>query len=260
MNQRAARFRTAWHAKDRLSWTSREAMSSRMDQERSAEPALDDVEALNDHLARNYPIDDYYEKSILPIRVIEGRRLAIIREFVGEKAGMRIAEVGSGGGHVLRMFRRSKLTAIDVSSVFLDTARKNLAGCDVTFIKGEIDKMDPLPTGFDRVICTEVLEHTIDPRSVLAAIGRMLAPGGRAVITVPNDPLINRLKMAVRVTPIGWALRKRINWGGDHLHLHQWTPAEFRDLLEERFQVLRQRSAPSSVLPIRACFLCAAKS
>ena len=226
------------------------------DSERSGELSHDDVEALNDHLARNYPIDDYYERSFLPIRMIESRRLAIIREFVNERPGMRIAEVGSGGGHVLRMFRQSKLTAIDVSSVFLDTARKNLAGCDVTFIKGEIDKMEPLPTGFDRVICTEVLEHTIDPSSILAAIARMLAPGGRAVITVPNDPLINRLKMAVRLTPLGWALRRRINWGGDHLHLHQWTPSQFRELLSERFRVLDQQVAPSVVLPIRACFLC----
>jgi 2-polyprenyl-3-methyl-5-hydroxy-6-metoxy-1,4-benzoquinol methylase len=228
------------------------------DPERSGE--LSDVEALNDHLARSYPIDDYYDRSILPIRMIESRRLAIIRAFVDEREGMRIAEVGSGGGHVLRMFRRSKLTAIDVSSVFLDTARKNLAGYDVTFIKGEIDKMEALPTGFDRVICTEVLEHTIDPPSVLAAIARMLAPGGKAVITVPNDPLIHRLKMVVRVTPMGWMLRKRINWGGDHLHLHQWTPSQFREVLSERFRVLDHQLAPSALLPIRACFLCVPRS
>ena len=223
------------------------------------EPARDDVEALNDHLARRYPIDDYYERSILPIRWIEGRRLAVIRAFVDEREGMRIAEVGSGGGHVLRMFRRSKLTAIDVSDVFLDTARKNLRGYDVAFIKGEIDKLIPLPTGFDRVICTEVLEHTLDPRAILAAIVRMLAPGGRAVITVPNDPLILRLKTMVRLTPVGWAMRERVNWGGDHLHLHQWTPSRFRELLAEHFHVLTYRAAPSAALPIRACFLCAPK-
>lgn len=224
-----------------------------------SELPLNDVEALNDHLARNYSIDDYYERSILPIRVIESKRLAIIREFVGEREGMRIAEVGSGGGHVLRMFKKSKLTAIDVSDVFLDTARKNLSGYDVTFVKGEIDKLDPLPTGFDRVICTEVLEHTLDPRAILAAITKMLAPGGRAVITVPNDPLIMRLKTLVRLTPVGWALRKRINWGGDHLHLHQWTPSQFKKILSEQFHVLQYEAAPSSLAPIRACFLCAPK-
>src|SRR3954464_15333020 len=99
-----------------------------------------DVEALNDRLAREHPIDDYYARSPLPIRMIERRRLAIIREMVGDASGKELAEVGSGGGHVLRMFPRAKITAIDVSDVFLDTARKNLAGYDSRFVKGEIDK------------------------------------------------------------------------------------------------------------------------
>lgn len=223
------------------------------------EPARQDVEAVNDELARRHPIDDYYDRSIFPIRWIEKRRLAIIRSFVDERDGMRIAEVGSGGGHVLRMFRSSKLTAIDVSNVFLDTARKNLRGYDVEFIKGEVDKLPVLPTGFDRVICTEVLEHTLDPQAILATIVRMLAPGGRAVITVPHDPLIMKLKTMVRRSPAGWVLREKINWGGDHLHLHQWTPSSFRQLLSRNYHVLEAAAAPSAVLPIRLCYLCAPK-
>jgi SAM-dependent methyltransferase len=151
-------------------------------------------------------------------------------------------------------------TSIDVSGVFLATARKNLAGLDVTFIKGEVDNMDPMPTGFDRVICTEVLERTKDPRAILDAIARMLAPGGLAVITVPNDPLIARLKRVVRLTPVGWLLRKRIEWGGDAYHLHHWTPSQFRRVLQERFVIVQQRCAPFDWAPIRACFLCEPKS
>ena len=41
---------------------------------------------------------------------------------------------------------RARLTAIDVSTVFLETARRNLAGYDVRFVKGEVDKLD-LPAG-----------------------------------------------------------------------------------------------------------------
>jgi len=218
--------------------------------------STEDVESVNDRLATNYSIDDYYARSPLPIRMIEKTRLKAIREFVGDAPGMKIAEVGSGGGHVLSMFRNAKLTAIDVSGKYLDIARKNLQGYDVEFIKGEVNTMDPLPSGFDRVICTEVLEHTRDPKAVLGAISRMLAPGGLAVITVPNDPLIIQLKRAVRITPVGWVLRNRIQWGGDEMHLHRWTPSQFRTLLSEQFRVLDERMAPSRMMPIRACFLC----
>lgn len=219
-----------------------------------------DVEAFNDRLAREHPIDDYYARSLLPIRLIERRRLEIIRAFAGDVAGLELAEVGSGGGHVLRMFREAKLTAIDVSTVFLDTARKNLEGYDVRFVKGEVDKLDLPSASFDRIICTEVLEHTQDPEAILAAMARLLRPYGVAVITVPNDPLILALKGFVRRTPVGYALRDRIDFGGDEFHIHRWTPAEFERLLSRHFRVTDHRSAPFAALPVRACFRCVRRS
>ena len=218
------------------------------------------VEAFNDRLAREYPIDDYYARSLLPIRLIERRRLEIIRAFAGDVRGLELAEVGSGGGHVLRMFREARLTAIDVSTVFLETARRNLAGYDARFIKGEVDKLDLPDASFDRIICTEVLEHTQDPEAILATLARLLRPYGVAVITVPNDPLILALKGFVRRTPVGYALRDRINFGGDEFHLHRWTPAQFERLLSRHFRITAQRYAPFAALPIRACFRCVRRS
>jgi ubiquinone/menaquinone biosynthesis C-methylase UbiE len=215
-----------------------------------------DVERINDRLAREHSIDDYYDRSPAVIRWIERQRLRIIREMVAEDPNHRILEIGSGGGHVLRLFKRAKLTAVDVSEVFLDAAKKNLAGYDVEFIKGEIDKLSLPAESFDRIICTEVLEHTHNPEAILAEIARLLRSSGRAVITVPNDPLINGLKTAVRRTPIGWALRGKIEWGGDAFHIHVWKPAEFRKILERYFDVEEQRAAPTDWLPLRPCFLC----
>ena len=218
-----------------------------------------DVEALNDRLAREHPIDDYYARSPLPIRLIERRRLEIIREMLSPTAGLDVAEIGSGGGHVLRMFRDARLTAIDVSDVFLDTARKNLSGYDARFVKGEVDKLDLPAASFDRIICTEVLEHTRDPDAVLGAIARLLRPSGVAVITVPNDPLILQLKGIFRRTPVGWLLRDKVNWGGDEYHLHVWRPEEFERVLERHLRVTGRAAAPWNRVPIRACFRCVPK-
>lgn len=215
-----------------------------------------DVEALNDRLAIEHPIDRYYNDSPLPIRLIERRRLAIIRDMIGDAAGLDLCEVGSGGGHVLAMFPQARITAIDVSQVFLDTARRNLAGYDVRFVKGEVQRLGLEPASFDRIICTEVLEHTVDPDVILAEIARLLRPDGVAVITVPNDPLIMRLKGIVRHTPVGWLLRDKIEWGGDVYHLHRWTPAEFGRVLARHLRVVEQRCAPSDLLPVRACYRC----
>jgi len=225
----------------------------------SDSPTAASVAELNDRLAREHSIDDYYARSPLPIRLIEQKRLAIIREMVGESDGRELAEIGSGGGHVLRMFPRARITAIDVSDVFLDTAKKNLTGYDAKFIKGEVDKLDLPAASFDRIICTEVLEHTLDPEAILRAISKLLRPAGIAVITVPNDPLILQLKGLVRRTPMGWILRDRIEWGGDIFHIHKWTPAEFQRILERHFRVTERLCAPHDALPIRACFRCVHK-
>ena len=152
------------------------------------------------------------------------------------------------------MFPSARLTALDVSDEFLAIARRNLVGYDVRFVKGEIDKLDLPDASFDRAICTEVLEHVVDPSAVLDAISRVLRPAGVAVITVPNDPLIGRIKRIIHRSPAGWILGDRIEWGGNTYHLHQWTPGAFAELLSEHFRITDQRGAPFGRIPLRACF------
>ena len=49
-----------------------------------------------------------------------------------------------------------------------------------------------LPTASaDIVIITEVLEHIVNPRKVLAEIHRVLKPGGRLVLSVPWDTIVS---------------------------------------------------------------------
>lgn len=215
-----------------------------------------DAEAINDRLATDYSIDDYYARSPYPIRLVERRRLQAISDFLGEVDGLEVLEVGSGGGHVLAMFPTARLTAVDVSGAYLSIARKNLEGYDVRFLKGEIDALDLPSQSVDRLICTEVLEHVVDPDRVLAACARLLRPAGVAAITVPNDPLIDRVKGVVRRTPLRRLIGDRIDWGGDVYHLHRWTPDDFEGLLERHFRVTDRRAVPARSLPLRACFRC----
>ncbi|MFO0550910.1 MAG: class I SAM-dependent methyltransferase [Polyangiaceae bacterium] len=221
------------------------------------EPA---VAALNDRLAIEHPIDAYYASSPLPIRWIEARRLGILRAFIGDAAGLDLLDIGAGGGHVLAMFPKARRVALDVSNRYLEQARARL-GDEVTYVHAEIDRADFPPKSFDRIVCTEVLEHTEDPERILAAIARLLRPTGVAAITVPNDPLIDRLKSAARRAPLSSLIMGPASgeYGGAHYHLHRWTPAEMQALLTRRFKVLEARHAPFDALPVRACYRCAPK-
>ncbi|MBI4955862.1 MAG: methyltransferase domain-containing protein [Myxococcales bacterium] len=216
-----------------------------------------EVERWNDNLAEEHDIDDYYAHSGVLIRAIELRRLELIRTLVAPRPGERLLEVGCGGGHVLARFGECELVGVDVSGAMLDKARKNLAGYRVTLHKGELGNLALPDASFDAVVCTEVLEHVVDPEAVLGHIRRLVRPTGRAVITFPNDHLVNTLKSAVRragltrLPPF-----RRISWGGDHYHFHVWRIPEMRALLERFFRVEREAFAPHRLAPIRCCFRC----
>lgn len=222
-----------------------------------ADPMSDaEVEALNDRLAIEHPIDDYYARAPWPIRFTEARRLAIIKSMIAPADGLDLLEVGVGGGHVLEMFPRASCTAVDVSGVYLARAKERLSGRGVRFLKGQVQQLPLAPESFDRIICTEVLEHTVDPATILAAINRLLRPDGKAVVTIPNDGLIDQTKSLARWSRLDRALRMRIDWGGDDHHLHTWTDQEFKSLLETHLRVVASGSAPFRLFPLRLCYLC----
>jgi len=220
--------------------------------------AVDNVEAWNDAFAAENDIDAYYAESSCLIRLIERRRLVCIRRMAAVGPGDRVLEVGCGGGHVLRMFPECELTGVDVSGRMLEKARRNLRECRVELHKGELHELDLPHEQYDAVICTEVLEHAVDPEGILDDIQPLLRPGGRAVITFPNDHLVNGLKGLIRTCGLT-ALPpfRRVSWGGDHYHLHVWRIPEMRALLGRYFTVTQERFAPSRLFPVRCCFQCA---
>lgn len=54
---------------------------------------------------------------------------------------------------------------------------------DIQYFQGKVFPRND--NTFDSVLCTEVLEHTQDPDSVLQEIHRVLKPGGQLILTVP---------------------------------------------------------------------------
>ncbi len=217
--------------------------------------ACHNVERWNDTFAREHDIDAYYASASPLIRWVENTRLRMIRTMLQARAGHRVLEVGCGGGHVLRMFPECELTGVDVSGEMIAKAKRNLAEFSVQLLKGELGELGLPGGGFDRIICSEVLEHVVDPESVLSGIRGLLAPGGRAVITIPNDALIHRMKAWIRAARLDvLPPLRRIAWGGDQYHLHVWSIAEMRSLLARYFRVDQARAAPNRFLPIRACF------
>jgi SAM-dependent methyltransferase len=116
------------------------------------------------------------------VRAIGARHIAFLSRGLPEKA--RVLDVGCGRGVILGPLadRGLEVHGVEVSA---EAAR----GADV---RAEIRIAPQLadagyPDGFfDQVVIWHVLEHLADPRGVLEEVHRILAPGGRLIVAVPN--------------------------------------------------------------------------
>jgi len=107
--------------------------------------------------------------------------------------GERVLEIGAGIGNLtLYLIPRQRYVATDIVPAYLDMLR-NL-GVAKPYL--EVRHLDlarsedfvPLEGQFDTVVCLNVLEHVPDQAAALANIRRALAPGGKAVVLVPQGP------------------------------------------------------------------------
>jgi SAM-dependent methyltransferase len=148
------------------------------------------------------------------------RRLEVIDlDVLGVKAGDRVLDVGCGVGRLmLRQARRGcRVTGLDLMRRDLLRARRLLATVSdrVELIEGDAGRLPFAAGSFDFVTCTETLEHVVDYRLALREVARVLRPGGRAAVSVP-DPLpeliIFNVSEMYRTDP--WGHRRIFSGGG----------------------------------------------
>lgn len=115
---------------------------------------------------------------------------ALLHEGTAYPAGSRVLEAGCGVGaqtvHLLAAGPAMRLTAVELSADSLARARERVAaeapGADVTWHHGDLHQL-PFPDGsFDHVFLCFVLEHLVDPVAALAALRRVLRPGGTITV------------------------------------------------------------------------------
>ena len=106
---------------------------------------------------------------------------------VGELAGKRVAEIGSGTGRIVRMLLAAgaaHVMAIEPSQA-VEVLRSNLAdAADRVEILNRRGEDIPAGSDLDYVLSIGVIHHIPDPAPVIAAAFRALKPGGRLVVWV----------------------------------------------------------------------------
>jgi SAM-dependent methyltransferase len=101
-------------------------------------------------------------------------------------AAPSLCDVGCGSGQAMSAFKQA---GYDVVGIEPDPAARALAGRVGEVFEGTAEAVPAEIAGrqFDAVLLSHVLEHCIDPAAALVNVKRLLAPGGTAVIEVPNN-------------------------------------------------------------------------
>lgn len=102
------------------------------------------------------------------------------------KSGRRLLEIGAAGGFFLDEARTAgyAVTGIELNQRMADYGRTKL---DLDIVAGTFESTDLEIGSFDVVVAQDVLEHVREPRSFVARVAKLLAPGGVFLVRGPLE-------------------------------------------------------------------------
>ncbi len=148
------------------------------------------------------------------------RRASRARRTVAWHGEGRLLDFGCGGGGFLERMSRAgwQVTGLDLSEAAVERVRSELG---LSALAGSLPHPALPEQAFDVITMWQALEHVHRPLDVLRAAHRLLAPGGKLVVEVPN----------IDSLPFRWFGR---GWFGLDLprHLTHFVPATLTRMLE----------------------------
>jgi 2-polyprenyl-3-methyl-5-hydroxy-6-metoxy-1,4-benzoquinol methylase len=95
---------------------------------------------------------------------------------------------------------------------------------------------------FDVIICSEVLEHTPEPRRIVENIHAITTPDTRVVFTVPNERPRLLAKKVLGAVGLMKVLFPGVEEGPSEWHLHCFSKKTLKDLVSDLFVIQRLRN------------------
>lgn len=131
------------------------------------------------------------------------------------RPGSRILEVGSGSGGAAEW---TDAQIVGVDTAFGRTAERKRP--NLIEHPGSVTAIPMPDASFDAVLCLDMLEHvpSADRRRAIEELVRVLAPGGRLLVTFPSGPVAEKLD---RWLAASYEARhgKPHPWAAEHLEL-----------------------------------------
>ena len=114
------------------------------------------------------------------------RKLQLARWFSSQESHLHVLDLGSAtGGNTLHISSLGhEVTSVEYSQIGVQIQKNK----GIPVIQADAREL-PFPESiFDVVVCLDVLEHIVEDKIVASEIFRVLKPGGKFLISVPEDP------------------------------------------------------------------------
>ncbi|WP_075217237.1 bifunctional 2-polyprenyl-6-hydroxyphenol methylase/3-demethylubiquinol 3-O-methyltransferase UbiG [Mongoliimonas terrestris] len=156
-------------------------------------------------------------------------------------AGLRILDIGCGGGLVSEPLARlgATVVGVDPSATNVEVARLHAdrAGVAVDYRAATAEDLAAAGETFDVVLALEVVEHVADVEAFLGLTARMVRPGGLMVVAT-----INRTMKALGLAIIGAEYVLRWLPRGTHAYEKLVRPEEIEGPLQAEGLTLLDRA------------------
>jgi 2-polyprenyl-6-hydroxyphenyl methylase / 3-demethylubiquinone-9 3-methyltransferase len=142
-------------------------------------------------------------------------RFDYFREALGHLAGLRVLEVGCGGGILTESFARAGARAcgVDLSERSVAAARRHSQSLDlkIDYLCARGEQLPFAASSFDAVVSADFLEHVSDLNRVVGECSRVIRPGGFFLYDTINRTLRSRLIVV-------WLLERALGLIPRHTH------------------------------------------
>jgi SAM-dependent methyltransferase len=200
-------------------------------------------------------------------------RVRNILRTVGAIDGLRVLDVGCGGGYFVEQFslKGAQCSGVDYSPHAVAFAKNRYPSRDVRLLTGyELGIFEP--GSFDVVTLIDVIEHVADAPKLLSEIKHLLKPGGRLIISTDAEDSPWARGFASRI----WAASQRFSSAGrayrmlkrieqhrkrfvkdyHQSHINCLSPSALANLVKQAgYRIVEHRNYPLVGVPIRDAFL-----
>lgn len=166
-------------------------------------PSFPAFYATNELVAHSSPMRTHYWSKNIIERFIWQSKLTTVKKILKTIPYQRVLDVGCGDGELLRTIRSaSRYTGIDISPTQIAYMRSHMKELrrlhtgPISLLRSDAIPL-PFPSqSFDLVLACDVLEHVLDPLRLIKDIKKVLKPKGFALLSIPNEPLWEVMRLA----------------------------------------------------------------